>query len=111
MKILRKKNRDVIPNKNPKVLKTKKSNASKQMGIPKTFQGLVQESTYPLILASHGNTVILGNISSLYIMSLSKYHFIDGTFKVVLGHQGQLFVVHYLIDNLTVSALFIKMNG
>ena len=111
MKILRKKNRDVIPNKNPKVLKTKKSNASKQMGIPKTFHVLVQESTNPLILASHGNTVILGNISSLYIMSLSKYHFIDGTFKVVLGHQGQLFVVHCLIDNLTVSALFIKTNG
>ena len=104
-------NSEIIPNENAMVLAREKHATAVQMGTPKEFGELITIEVYPLVLSYCHSTIVFGQVSSLFIMSKSKYIFVDGTFKIVSDYMGQMFVMHCLYEGLCMSTIFVKMDG
>ena len=106
-----KSNREILPYDNSYELRRMKYNISNTVQIPKTFHDMVIENVYPMVLSNCENTIVIGQISSVLLVSMSKEVYIDGTFKIVGNMKGQLLVIHGLVNGLSMSLLFIKMNS
>ena len=49
---------------------------------------MVIENVYPMVLSKCENTIVIGQISSVLLVSMSKEVYIDGTFKIVGNMKG-----------------------
>ena len=97
-----------------KTLSDWKKKYKKNNGIPIRYEQLVpsnrEKDIYPLILAHDGvDCIIYGQSSGLFILSLSDIILIDGTFNVT-NNEGQLLIIHGLLDKQCYSCLFIRMS-